>query len=82
MWRHLAPHDAPRPWQRRGPQWAEMHFDDGQQQVVLTLCGGAWHWWLSYWFLVCGLGGLNARQGWATMMIKCYVQSIGLVGAS
>ena len=46
-----------------GPWWAEMDFDDGQQQVVLTLCGGAWHWWLSCWFLVCGLGGWNARQG-------------------
>ena len=23
-----------------------MDFDVGQQQVVLTLCDGAWHWWL------------------------------------
>ena len=38
-------------------------FDDGQQQVVLTLYGGAWHWWPSYWFLLCGLGGWSARQG-------------------
>ena len=65
---------------RRGPLWAKMDFDDWQQQVVLTLYGGAWHWWLSCRFLVCGLGGLSARQGWATVMIICYVQSIGLVG--
>ena len=31
---------------------------------------------------LCGLGGLSARQGWAVVMIKCCVQSIGLVGAS
>ena len=49
---------------------------------MLTLCGGVWHWWLSYRFLVCGLGGLNVRQDWAAVMIKCYVQGIGLVGAS
>ena len=55
-------------------------FDDGQQQVVLTLCVGAQYWWLSCWFLVCGLGGWNARQGWATVMIECYVQGIELVG--
>ena len=48
---------------RVGPWWAEMDFDDGQQQVVLTICGSAWHWWLSCWFLMCGLGGWNARQG-------------------
>ena len=65
-----------------GPWWVEMDFDDRHQQVMLTLCGVAWHWWLSYWFLVCGLGGLNARQDWVAVMIKCYVQGIGLVGAS
>jgi len=27
-----------------------------------------------------GLNGLCARQGWAAMTIKCYVQGIGLVG--
>ena len=56
--------------------------DDGQQQVVLTLCGGAWHCWLSCWFLVRGLGDWSARQGWAAVMIKCCVQGIGLVRAS
>ena len=55
--------------------------DDGQQQVVLILHGGAWHWWLSCWFLVRGLGGWSARQGWVAVMIKCYVQGIGLVWA-
>ena len=56
-------------------------FDDGQIQVVLTLLGGVWHWWLSCWLLVYGLGGLSARQGWAAVMIRYCVQSIGLVGA-
>ena len=79
MWRHLAPHDALRPWQRRAMVGID-GFDDGQQQVVLTLYGGAWHWWLSCWFLMCGLGGWSARQGWATIIIECYVQGIGLVG--
>ena len=38
---YLAPHDTPRLWQR----WAMVGrdgFDDEQQQVVLTLYGGAW----------------------------------------
>ena len=48
---------------KRGPWWAEMNFDDGYQQVVLTLCGGAWHWWLNCWFFICGLSGLSARHG-------------------
>ena len=52
MWRHLTPHDAPRPWQRRAIV-GRNGYDGGQQQVMLTLCGGAWHWWLSCWFLVC-----------------------------
>ena len=34
-------------------------FDDGQEQVVLALHGGAWHLWLNCWFLVCGLGVQN-----------------------
>ena len=42
MWRHLTPHDAPRPWQRRATVDRD-GFDDGQQQVVLILCDGAWH---------------------------------------
>ena len=45
MWRHLTPHDAPRPWQRRA-MVGRVGFNDGQQQVVLTLFGGAWHGWL------------------------------------
>ena len=55
--------------------------DDGQQQVVLTLCGGAWHWWLSCGFLVCGLGGWSVRQGQVAVMIECCVQGIRLVEA-
>ena len=51
MWRNLTPHDAPRPWQRRAMAGRD-GYDDGQQQVVLTLCGGAWHWWLNCGFLV------------------------------
>ena len=35
MWRHLAPHDAPRPWQRRAMVGKD-GWDDGQQQVVHT----------------------------------------------
>ena len=30
MWRHLAPHDAPRPWQMRAMVGRDS-FDDGQQ---------------------------------------------------
>ena len=45
MWRHLTPHDAPRPWQRRAMVDRD-GFDVGQQQVVLTLWDGAWQWWL------------------------------------
>ena len=56
IWRHLAPHYALRPWQRRAMVGRD-GGDDGQQQVVLTLCGGALNWWLSCGFLVCGLGG-------------------------
>ena len=40
MWGHLAPHDAPRPWQRKA-MVGRVSFDDGQQQVVLTLLDGA-----------------------------------------
>ena len=61
MWRHLAPYDTPRPWQRRA-MVGKVGFDDEQQQVVLTLLGGAWHWFLSC-SLVCGLVRLSARQG-------------------
>ena len=46
MWRHLAPHDAPRPWQRMAMVGKDGFDDVEQQQVVLTLCDGAWHWWL------------------------------------
>ena len=53
---------------RGGLWWVEMDFDDGQQQVVHGT-GGAWHWWLSCWFLVCGLCGLSVRQDWAAVMI-------------
>lgn len=45
MWRHLAPHDALRPWHRRA-MVGKVGFHDGQQQVVSTLCSGAWRWWL------------------------------------
>ena len=41
MWRHLATHDAPRPWQS-GTMVGRVGFDDGQQLVVLTIFGGAW----------------------------------------
>ena len=76
----MHPYDALRPWQRKA-MVSRDGFHDGQQQVMLTLRDGAWHWWLSCWFLVCGLGGLSTRQGWVAVMIGCYVQSIGLVGA-
>ena len=56
MWRHLAPYDALSPWQQRDMVGRD-GCDNGQQQVVLTLCGGALNWWLSCGFLVCGLGG-------------------------
>ena len=39
MWRHLAPHDASRTWQRRAMVGRD-GFEVGQQQVVLTLHGG------------------------------------------
>ena len=60
MWRHLAPHGAPRPWQKRAMVGKD-GYDDRQQQVMQTLCGGARHWWFSCYFLVCELGGLSAR---------------------
>ena len=50
---------------RGGPWWVETDFDDGQQQVVLTLRGSAWHDGLVVGCFVCGLGGLCARQCWA-----------------
>ena len=56
VWRHLATHDAPRPWQS-GTMVGRVGFDDGQQLVVLTIFGGAWQWWLVGWLLGCGLGG-------------------------
>jgi len=59
-----------------GLWWVEMDFDDGQQQVVLNLCGGAWYWWLSCWFLVCGLCGLSVRQGWAAVMINAVCKAL------
>ena len=46
MWRRHAPHDAPRPWHRKS-MVGRVGFHDGWQQVVLTLYGGACHWWLS-----------------------------------
>ena len=61
MWRHLAPHDAPRPWQRRAMVDRGGFGDDGQQQVVLALCDSAWHGGLASGCFVCGLGGLGAR---------------------
>ena len=62
MWRHLASHDAPKPWQI-GAMVRRVGFDHGWKQVVLTPCVGAWHWWLIGLLLVYGLGGLCARQG-------------------
>ena len=43
----------------------------GQQQVVLTLRGSAWHDGLVGDCFVCGLGGLSARQCWAAVMMIC-----------
>ena len=48
--------------------------DDGQQQVVLTLRGSAWHDGLVSDCFVCGLGGLGARQCWAVVMMICYAR--------
>ena len=45
-----------------GQRWI---VDDGQQQVVLTLRGSAWHDGLVIGCFVCGLGGVGARQCWA-----------------
>ena len=45
MWRHLAPHDAPRPWQMR-PWWAEM--------VVMMSSNR----WCCPYVVVHGMGGL------------------------
>ena len=41
-----------------GQQW---FVDEGQQQVVLTLRGSAWHDGLAMGCFVCGLSGLCAR---------------------
>ena len=51
-----------------------MDFDDGQQQVVLTLCDSAWHGGLASGCFVCGLGGLGARQCWVAVMMICYAR--------
>ena len=55
-------HMMPQGHGRGGPWGAVMVCDDGQQQVVLTLCCSAWHGWLNVGCFVCGLGGLSARQ--------------------
>ena len=58
---------------RDGPWSAEMDFDVGQQQVVQTLWDGAWQCGLADGCFVYGLGGLGARQCWATVMMICCV---------
>ena len=45
-----------------GHGWQRQIVDDGQQQVVLTLRGSAWHDGLVGDCFVCGLGGVSARQ--------------------
>ena len=57
-----------------GQQWI---VDDGQQQVVLTLRGSAWHDGLVIGFFVCGLGGLGARQCWATDVNDMLCKTLG-----
>ena len=55
-------HMMPQGHGKGGPWWAVMVCEDGQQQVVLTLCGSAWHGCLSVGCFVRGFGGLSARQ--------------------
>ena len=43
--------------------------NDGQQQVMLTLRGNAWHDGLVSDCFVCELGGLSARQCYAAVMM-------------
>ena len=38
-------------------------FKMGDGRLYRPLSGGAWHWWLSGWLLVCGLRGFCARHG-------------------
>ena len=52
-----------------GSWWAKTDFDDGQQQVVLTLRVSARLGGLVSGCFVCGLGGLGARQCWAAVMM-------------
>ena len=49
----------------------------GQQQVVLTLCGSAWHDGLAIGCFVCGLGGLSARQCWAADVDDMLCKTLG-----
>ena len=45
MWRHLAPHGAPRPWHGRA-MVGRVGFMMGGRRWCQPLSGGAWHWWL------------------------------------
>ena len=57
-----------------GQQW---FVDEGQQQVVLTLRGSAWHDGLVIGCFVCGLGGLCARQCWAADVNDMLCKTLG-----
>ena len=59
-------HMMPQCHRREGPWWAELVLIMGgskwcQPYVVVHGIGG--------WLLVCGLGGLCERQGWAAIMM-------------
>lgn len=58
MWRHLTPHDAPRPWHRRAMVGKD-GFMMGSSRWCPPLCGGALHWWLvaCVWAVACVQGG-------------------------
>ena len=57
-----------------GQRWI---VDDGQQQVVLTLRGSAWHDGLVIGCFVCGLGGLGARQCWVANVNDMMCKTLG-----
>ena len=45
MWRHLTPHDAPRPCHSKASM-DRIGFMMGGSKWCQPLSGGAWHWWL------------------------------------
>ena len=57
-----------------GQRWI---VDDGQQQVVLTLRGSAWHDGLVIGCFVCGLSGLGARQCWVANVNDMMCKTLG-----